>query len=62
VFDGTDIWVTSQVTDTVTVIDPSTDTVAATVALPSTSRGIASDGTSIWVANTGANTLSKIRP
>jgi YVTN family beta-propeller protein len=60
-FDGTNIWVTNERSDTVSKIDPSTNLVTATVTVGDGPRGVAFDGNNIWVANTNSNTVSKIR-
>ena len=61
-FDGTSIWVTNTAVATVSKIDPSTNTVTATVTVGSNPTGVAFDGTSIWVTNNGSNSVSKINP
>jgi YVTN family beta-propeller protein len=60
-FDGTNIWVTNNDSNTVSKIDPSTNTVTATVTGLSNPLGVAFDGTNIWVANYGSGTVSKTR-
>ena len=64
-FDGTNIWVTNQGSGTVSKINPSTNTVTATVTVGSFGSGpsgVAFDGTNIWVTNRGSGTVSKINP
>jgi YVTN family beta-propeller protein len=61
-FDGTSIWVTNQISNNVSKVDPLTNTVVATVFVGSGPQGVAFDGTSIWVANSGSNNVSKIDP
>ena len=48
--------------DTVSKIDVSTNTVTATVAVGDRPTGVAFDGSNIWVANSGDDTVSKIVP
>ena len=43
-------------------INPTTNTVTATVTVGSSPRRVAFDGTSIWVTNGNSNTVSKINP
>jgi len=45
---------------TVSKINPSTNTVTATVTVGANPAGVAFDGTSIWVTNNGAGTASII--
>jgi YVTN family beta-propeller protein len=61
-FDGTNIWVTSLGSGTVSKIDPATKTVTATVGVGTNPQGVAFDGTSIWVTNVGSGNVSKIDP
>jgi YVTN family beta-propeller protein len=60
-FDGTYIWVANTSSNSVSKIDPSTNTVTATVTGLSNPLGVAFDGTNIWVANYGSGTVSKTR-
>ena len=61
-FDGTNIYVTNYVDDTVSVIDPNTNTVTATVNVGDGPWGIAFDGTNIYVTNSVDDTVSVIDP
>ena len=65
--DGTSIWVTNRTSDTVSRIDPATNSVAATITVGDRPWDVASDGTNIWVANAGSadpgsGTVSRIDP
>ncbi|MGB1083778.1 MAG: hypothetical protein ACPG1B_04135, partial [Ilumatobacteraceae bacterium] len=57
-FDGTNIYVTNYVDDTVSVIDPNTNTVTATINVGDGPYGIAFDGTNIYVTNYVDDTVS----
>jgi DNA-binding beta-propeller fold protein YncE len=45
----------------VSKINPGSNAVTATVNVGSYPRGVAFDGTNIWVTNSGTGTVSKIR-
>ena len=56
------MWVTNAILNTVTKIDPTTDTVIATGGDGlSNPTGIVFDGTDMWVTDTEANSVSKLR-
>ena len=61
-FDGTNIYVTNYLGNTVSVIDPATNTVTATINVGNGPAGIAFDGTNIYVTNFYDNTVSVIDP
>ena len=61
-FDGTNIYVTNYVDDTVSIIDPNTNTVTATINVGDGPYGIAFDGTNIYVANLWDDTVTKLLP
>ncbi|MCU1394154.1 MAG: hypothetical protein JWM34_2582 [Ilumatobacteraceae bacterium] len=61
-FDGTDIWVVNNGGDSVTKIDPVTDTVIVTLPVTSSPYSIAFDGTFIWVSIGSNGTVDKINP
>jgi YVTN family beta-propeller protein len=61
-FDGTSIWAVNYRVGTVSKINPTTNTVTATVTVGRFPHGVAFDGTSIWVTNNGSGTVSKINP
>ena len=70
-FDGTSLWVTNSVSNTVTKLrasdgtcngvanPPGSDVSACSVAVGSRPRGIAFDGANVWVANYYSATVSK---
>jgi YVTN family beta-propeller protein len=60
-FDGAHIWVTSG-SNSVSKINPATNTVTATVPVGSSPFGVAFDGAHIWVTSMGSDTVSKIDP
>ena len=47
--------------NTVSKINPTTNTVTATVTVGANPYGVAFDGTNIWVTNNGSNTVTKLR-
>ena len=62
-----DIYVSTATGNTVSVIDPSTDTVIATIAVGTSPDGVAvsptgPDAGDIYVADFGSNTVSVIAP
>jgi YVTN family beta-propeller protein len=61
-FDGTNVWVTNNGSNTVTKINSSTGAVIGTYGVGVNPRGVAYDGFRIWVANYGSNTVSQIIP
>ena len=61
-FDGTDIYVSSNISDTVLVIDPATDQVTDTIVVGDYPIGLAFDGSNIYVANSSDDTVSVINP
>ena len=61
-FDGTNIWVNNFNSNSVSKINPTTNTVTATVTVGMNPVGVAFDGTNIWVANAGSANVSKIIP
>ena len=61
-FDGTNIYVANSSGNTVSVIEPATNTVTTTINVGSQPSGIAFDGTNIYVANFSGNTVSVIEP
>ena len=60
-FDGANIWVTNNSSNTVSKINPVTG-VKVDYTTGINPQGVAFDGTNIWVANSGSNTVSKINP
>lgn len=59
-FDGTNIWVANIAGNSVTKIDPTTNTVLETITVAGNPNGIAFDGTSVWVTCLGSGSVSKI--
>ena len=59
-FDGSHMWVTNTLDDTVSKINVSTNTVTDTVTVGELPRGVAFDGSHMWVNNTYDGTVSKI--
>ena len=55
----TELWVTNYASNTVTKLNSIDGAVQGTFAVGSGPRGVAFDGSNIWVANTVSNTLSK---
>ncbi len=62
VFDGRWVWAASRGSDTVTKIDPRSNTVVATIATAYDPSRLAFDGAAVWVAHYGSNKVSKIDP
>ena len=60
VIDGAAVWVANIFEDTVSRIDPATDVVTATIAVPGYPTGIASDGATVWVTHLASGVLSRI--
>ena len=61
-FDGTNIYSSNYSDDTVSVIDPATNTVTDTIDVGNGPGGFIYDGTSIYIANYDAGTVSVIDP
>ena len=59
-FDGSHMWVTNTLDDTVSKINVSTNTVTDTVTVGEAPRGVAFDGSHMWVTNWHDGTVSKI--
>jgi YVTN family beta-propeller protein len=59
-FDGSNIWVANQGSNTVTKLVASTGTVVGTYSVGSNPFGVAFDGTNIWVTNEGSNTVTAL--
>ena len=59
-FDGTHIWVTNYLDDTVSKIDAATGVVAAPIGVGNNPAEVAFDGTHMWVTNLSDGTVSKI--
>ncbi|MBZ5658750.1 MAG: hypothetical protein LAO56_26215 [Acidobacteriia bacterium] len=59
-FDGFNIWVTNQGSNSVTKVGASNGVVLGTFNVGTTPKGIAFDGASIWVANIDSGTVSKL--
>ena len=60
-FDGTDIWVSNSLENTLSRIDPTTNTVTATIEVYPTPGAVRVDGSNLWVT-TGSTTPCKDRP
>ena len=61
-YDGTNIYVTNFNSASVSVINPTTNTVTTTIAVGTRPFGVAYDGTNIYVTNNGSNSVSVINP
>jgi YVTN family beta-propeller protein len=59
-FDGTNIWVTNQGSNTVTKLQASTGGVVGTYSVGSNPAAVAFDGTNIWVTNAGSQSVTKL--
>lgn len=59
-FDGTNIWVANEGSNTVTKLQASTGGVVGTYSVGSSPYGVTFDGTNIWVANLGSNTVTEL--
>ncbi len=59
-YGGSYIWVSNYDSNTVSKIDPLTNTVVATIGVGAAPWGIAYGGSYIWVADSGSNSVSKI--
>ena len=60
-FDGTNIWVANNGSNSVTKLLASTGAVVGTIAVGSAPIGVAFDGSNMWVANGGGSyVVSKI--
>ena len=60
--DGTNIYVTNQGSNSVSVIDPATNTEPTTITVGTNPEVVAYDGTNIWVTNNGDDSVSKLIP
>ena len=60
-FDGANIWVANNTSNTVTKLRASDGATLGTFAVGSQPVGVAFDGANIWVANEGSNTVTKLR-
>jgi len=58
-YDGTNIYVTNYGSNNVSVIDPATNTVTATITVGTDPNGVAYDGTNIYVTNSTAVTTCR---
>jgi YVTN family beta-propeller protein len=61
-FDGTSAYVTNWTDNTVSVINPNTNTVTDTITVGNAPDGIAFDGTNIYVTNFLDDTVTKLLP
>ena len=62
-FDGTYIWVTNNGSNSVSKINPATNTVTVpSVTVGTSPNAVAFDGTNIWVTNQNSDSVSKINP
>lgn len=60
-FDGTYVWVANVGSDSVTRINPNTNSsVGSAIAVGDQPSGMAFDGTSMWVTNSGTDSVSRI--
>ena len=59
-FDGANIWVANETTNTVTKLRAADGANLGTFAAGTSPFGVAFDGANIWVANAGSNTVSKL--
>ena len=60
-FDGTNIWITNLLSDTVTRINAATGTAVGTpIAVGDGPFGVAFDGTTMWVTNIGSSNVTRI--
>lgn len=60
-FDGTNIWVANDLSNSVTKLLASTGAVVGTYSVGGIPRGVAFDGANIWVANSASNNVTKIQ-
>jgi outer membrane lipoprotein-sorting protein len=60
-YDGANVWVTNQGSDTVTKLRASDGAGLGIFAAGANPLGVAFDGGNIWVANRGSNTVTKLR-
>src|SRR5204863_154042 len=56
------VWVSNEPKDTVSELDPKTNTVAATIAVGKAPRCIAAGEGAVWALNQGDGTVSRIDP
>lgn len=62
-YDGDDLWITRGVTNDVIRVDPASGApVGAPIPVGASPYGIVFDGTNLWVANSDADTVSKVLP
>jgi YVTN family beta-propeller protein len=59
-FDGANIWVANNGSNTVTKVRTSSGAVLGTFSVGAAPRGVAFDGANVWVANFGSTTVSKL--
>ena len=59
-FDGANIWVANQGSNTVTKVRASDGANLGNFGVGNHPTGVAFDGANIWVANQGSNTVSKL--
>ena len=59
-FDGVNIWVANEGSDTVTKLRPSEGAVLGSFNVGHQPESLAFDGANIWVANANGNTISKL--
>jgi DNA-binding beta-propeller fold protein YncE len=60
-FDGSNVWVANQFSDTVTKVRASDGAVLGTYAVGNRPVALAFDGSSIWVANYLSDTITKLK-
>jgi DNA-binding beta-propeller fold protein YncE len=58
-FDGANIWVTDQGTNSISKLSACNGALIGTFAAGSLTTGIAFDGANVWAGNSGDGTLSK---
>ena len=61
-FDGTHIYITAEFDNTVTVVDPTTNTVIDTIDVGNQPSHIAYNGTNLYVVNAGDDTVTVVDP
>jgi YVTN family beta-propeller protein len=60
-FDGQNIWVTNQISNTVSKIRASDGVILASIPTGLQPIGVTFDGTNVWVGNHASDTVTKIR-
>jgi YVTN family beta-propeller protein len=60
--DGTAVWVANWGGNSVSRIDPASNTVVATISVGTEPAGVAVGGGAVWVANSGSASVSRIDP